>query len=219
VAASGDGDVFTSDGLAPTPSSATSLSFFDSYANLIAVTGSPEYLDATPALTGIKLNDAGSLAYDGVFFNIPIADSTCSQDFVDIYDVHYLEIRERLLLAEKFLPEETTQNGLAIDPAGQNIFLLTTSGLTIVTLDSVPLSIGSVTPNSGASGSTILIRGSGFTPQTTATCNGTPATLTFVDVETPQLLLPASLSSGPASIALANPDGSTYNLDAAVHVN
>jgi hypothetical protein len=88
------------------------------------VTGSPEYLDATPALTGIKLNDAGSLAYDGVFFNIPIADSTCSQDFVDIYDVHHHEIRERVLLAEKFLPEETTQNGLPLILTAKTFFCL-----------------------------------------------------------------------------------------------
>jgi IPT/TIG domain len=218
VAASGDGNVFASDDMAPPSNEATSLSFFDSNANLIAVTGQPEYLAPAPALAGIKLNDAGSLAYVGVFFYIPIADSTYSQDYVDIYDVQHHELRERVFLAEKLPPEEATQNGLAIDPTSQNIFLITTSGLTIITLDSVPLSIGSVTPNSGASGTKVTIRGSDFTPQTTATCNGTAATLTFMDGDTMQLALPASLSSGPASVALANPDGSTYNLDVAFDV-
>jgi len=168
-------------------------------------------------LEGIKLNDAGSLAYVGVFFNIPIVNSTFSQDYVDIYDVQHHELRERVFLAEKFLPQEAAQNALAIDPTGQNIFMLTTSGLTIVTLDSVPLSIGSVTPNSGAGGTAITIRGSGFTQQTTATCNGIAVTITFVDADTLDLGLPASLASGPVSITLANPDGSTYNLDVAFH--
>jgi IPT/TIG domain len=219
VAASGDGNVFVNDSLAPPPSSATSLSFFDSHANLIAVTGLPEYLDSKPALAGIKLNDAGSLAYVGTFFDIPITGSTFSQDFVEIYDVQHDEIRERVLLAEKLLPEEAAQNGLAIDPTGQNIFLLTTTGLTIITLDSVPLSIGSVTPNSGAGGTAVTIRGSGFTQQTTATCNGIAVSITFVDADTLDLVLPASLASGPVSITLANPDGSTYDLDVAFHVN
>ncbi len=154
-----------------------------------------------PALEGIKLNDAGSLAYVGVFFSIPITGSTFSQNFVDIYDVEHHEIRERVLLSEKFLPQEAAQNALAIDPTGQDIYVLTASGLAIVTLDSVPLSIGSVPPNSGAGGTLITIRGSGFTQQTTATCNGIAATVTFVDADTLHLVLPTSLASGPVQIA------------------
>jgi hypothetical protein len=220
VAASGDGNVFASDTNAPPPLvSATSVSFFDGSANMLAVTGLPEYLAATPALEGIKLNDAGSLAYVGDFLNIPVAGPTVNQDFVDIFDVRHGDLRERVYLSEQFLPEEQAQNGLAIDRTGQNIFLLTSTGLTIVTLDNVPLSIGSLSPTSGASGSTISIRGSGFTQQTTATCNGSNATVTFVDADTLQLALPGSLAKGPVSITLANPDGSTYNLDAVFNVN
>jgi hypothetical protein len=44
-------------------------------------------------------------------------------------------------------------------------------------------------------------------------------TTTFVDADTLDLVLPVSLASGPVSIALANPDGSTYNLDVAFYVN
>jgi hypothetical protein len=62
--------------------------------------------------------------------------------------------------------------------------MLTSTELTIVVLDNVPLSIGSLSPTSGASGSTITIRGSGFTQQTTATCNGSNATVIFVDADT-----------------------------------
>jgi len=155
-------------------------------------------------------NDAGSLAYVGDFLNVPVVGPTANQDVVDIFDVRHGDLRERVYLSEQFLPEEQAQNGLAIDQTGQNIFLLTSTGLTIDTLDNVPLSIGSLSPTSGASGSTITIRGSGFAQQTTATCNGSNATVTFVDADTLQLALPASLARGPVSITLANPDGSTY---------
>jgi hypothetical protein len=155
----------------------------------------------------------------GDFLNVPVVGPTANQDVVDIFDVRHGDLRERVYLSEQFLPEEQAQNGLAIDPTGQNIFLLTSTGLTIVTLDNVPLSIGSLSPTSGASGSTITIRGSGFAQQTTATCNGSNATVTFVDADTLQLALPASLTRGPVSITLANPDGSTYNLDAVFNVN
>lgn len=220
VAASGDGNVFASDTNAPPPLvSATSVSIFDASANMLAVTGLPEYLASTPALEGIKLNDTGSLAYVGEFLNVPVVGPTANQDVVDVFDVRHGDLRERVYLSEQFLPEEQAQNGLAIDPTGQNIFLLTSTGLTIVTLDNVPLSIGSLSPTSGASGSTITIRGSGFTQQTTATCNGSNATVTFVDADTLQLALPASLARGPVSITLANPDGSTYNLDAVFNVS
>lgn len=199
--------------------SATSVSIFDASANMLAVTGLPEYLASTPALEGIKLNDAGSLAYVGDFLNIPVVGATSNQDVIDIFDVRHGDLRERVYLSEQFLPEQQAQNGLAIDPTGQNIFLLTSTGLTIVALDNVPLSIGSLSPTSGASGSTITIRGSGFTQQTTATCNGSNATVTFVEADTLQLALPTALAKGPASITLANPDGSTYNLDAVFKVN
>lgn len=131
-----------------------------------------------------------------------------------IIDVRHGDLREPVYLSALFLPEEQAQNGLAIDPTGQNIFLPTATGLTIVIVDNVPLSIGSLRPSSGPSGSTITIRGSGLTRQTTATGNGSNATVTLVDTDTLQLALPTSLARGPVSITLANPDGSTYNLDA-----
>ena len=218
VAASGDGNVFASDGLGSPPSAPASLSFFDANANLLAVSGLPPYLGAIPATEGIRLNDAGSLAYEGVSFSILNNDLTYAPDFVDIYDVQHHELSERVVLTEKFPPQETVQNGLAIDPTGKDIFIITASGLTIVTLDSVPLSIGSITPNSAASGTAITIRGSGFTSKTTATCNGIAVDATFGDADTLQLVLPQSLATGPVSITLTNPDGSTYKLDAAFQV-
>lgn len=218
VAASGDGNVFVSDGLAR--AFETSLNLFDPAARLISVTGLPEYLDATPALSGIKLNDSGSLAYVGVTPSVvtepPAIDP---RSFVDIYDVQHHELRERIFLSEQFLPQEAAQNGLAIDGTGQNLFLLTKAGLTIVSLDSVPLSIGSITPTVGSAGATVILRGSGFSQLTTAMCNGATAKATFVDTDTLQVSLPASLPAGPVSISLSNPDGSTYTLDVAFTVN
>jgi hypothetical protein len=53
---------------------------------------------------------------------------------------------------------------LAIDENGQRIFALTASGLTVVQLAPVPLSIGTITPSGAAAagGATLTIRGRGF---------------------------------------------------------
>ena len=111
--------------------SATSVSIFDASANMLAVTGLPEYLASTRALEDIKLNDAGCLAYVGDSLNIPVVGPTANQGVVDIFDVRHGSLRERVCLSEQFLPEEQARNRLAIDPTGRNIFLLTSTGLTI----------------------------------------------------------------------------------------
>jgi uncharacterized protein (DUF2345 family) len=84
-------------------------------------------------------------------------------------------------------------------------------------LFAAPLSVGSITPATGAAGTQITLRGSGFIEGTTARLNGTAAPVTFVDVDTLQLAVP-SLPSGAVQIQLANPDGSTYSLDDAFTV-
>jgi hypothetical protein len=106
---------------------------------------------------------------------------------------------------------------MAIDETGQRIFLITNKGLTIAQLDSVPLSIGSVTPASGPAGTQVKIRGSGFVQGTTANANGMSAAVSYVDADTLQVTLPA-LPAGAVQITITNPDGQSYTLDDAFTV-
>jgi len=195
AAAAGDANVF-----------AANLKITNSQANLInavaianpyypAVGFQPLYLE--------KVNDSGSLLY------LPNTNS------VDITDVAYGILRQRVSLSEKIL---TVADAMAIDPTGQNIFLITDHGLTIVTLSSVPISIGSVTPATGAAGGTVTVRGSGFVQGTTASLNGQAVVVTFVDADTLTLAIPAS-ATGAVQFTISNPNSQTYTLDDAFTVD
>jgi hypothetical protein len=208
---SGDGNVFALDSEGLPTDNGTVVTFLNSSLNILARTGLIEYTSAIPMMPGMKLNDAGSLSYVPVLTGISSEGLSFSENAVDIYDVQQNSLRERVLLSEQF--PSSVQNGMAIDPTGREIFLITEAGLTIVTLDSVPLSIGSVTPSSGAAGVAVTIRGSGFVTGIQAHFNGTAGTVTFVDVDTLQATVPGPLPSGAVSIGLSNPDGSTYVLD------
>lgn len=210
---SGDGNAIAGDVEDGIDFFSTIVNFFDSSEDSLAHTGLPQYLDATPVVPGMKLNAAGSLAYVPVTVNVPSEAGASPVSAVDIYDVQRNQLRERVLLNQQFPAPSGLPNAMAVDSTGQNIFLITETGLNIVTLDSVPLSIGHVTPNTGTAGTSITIRGSGFTTGTKATLNGTAASVTFVDANTLEATVPASLSSGPVSITLINPDGSNYLLD------
>ncbi|HUI75191.1 MAG TPA: IPT/TIG domain-containing protein, partial [Candidatus Acidoferrum sp.] len=105
---------------------------------------------------------------------------------------------------------------LTVDENGQRIFALTASGLTVVQLASVPLSIGTVSPATGplSGGTTLTIRGSGFQSGIKITIGGKSASVTSKDMNTLAVVTPA-LPSGPQQIVLTNPSGENYSLDAA----
>jgi len=176
----------------------------------------PDYLPAPiQVAAGVGMHESGSLVY------VAYQMDNAARSGIDIYDAHHGNLRERLLLsgALPYNVSGLSVLSIAIDEIGGRIFLVTTAGLTIINLDAVPLSLGSVTPNSGVPGAGLSLRGSGFTAGTTATFNGTSAAVTFVDADTLQTVVPASLASGPVSITLSNPDGSTYTLDDAFNIN
>jgi len=215
---SGDGNVFSAVGYGD-PSFELSINFLDSQANILALAGLADFLIETATgggvsgyLVGARLNDAGSLIY------VPFPQG------VDIFDVQHGDLRQRIFLTEQMtyggslgdLSSRIIHN-LAIDQTGDWIFLLTNKGLTIAQLDSVPLSIGSVTPSLGPAGTQVKIRGSGFAQGTTGSANGTPAAVSYVDPNTLQLTLP-SLPSGTVQITITNPDGQSYVLDNAFTV-
>lgn len=148
------------------------------------------------ALLNATLNDAGSLIY------------WAYPGYIDIVDVQHGTPALRLALTETVTNVSTP---MAIDAGGQNIFLITNKGLTVVDLGNSPLSIGHFSQSSSAPGTQIEVRGSGFEPGITATVNGVNAPVTYNDAETLTLTVP-STTSGPQDLVLSNPDGISYTL-------
>jgi hypothetical protein len=206
VAISGDGNILAVD------SSPDSLSFpfpylLDPQLHVTAQLNFPEFqsIGEGPSL---QLDQTGALLY------------AVNGAGVDILDARTGQLRERVLLSEQLGsgPTQVLQTPskiMAITPAGDEIFLLTTTGLTIVQLDAVPLGIGSVTPASGVVGTVVTVRGAGFVTGTSVAVNGSPAVVSFVDSSTLKVTIPAALPTGGAQFALTNPDNSNFSLDAA----
>src|SRR5712692_8234070 len=151
--------------------------------------------------------------------------ATGIQGGVDILDAHTGRLRLRLFLPEPLAMLSTDINALhgvflAVDENGQRIFALTTSGLALVQLANVPLSIGAISPASAAAsgGATLAIRGSGFQSGATVTIGGKSAAATFVDINTLTVTTPP-LTTGPQQILTTKPNGETATLDAAFTAN
>jgi hypothetical protein len=194
-----------------------------------AIPSAPE-LEQIPArvlVPGLALHPSGALLYQPFLTGpAPGAPSTLGlQGGVDILDSHTGLLRLRIFLPEPLATLSTDIDALhgsflAIDENGQRIFALTTSGLTVIQLATVPLSIGTISPASApASGGTILtIRGSGFQSGATVTIGGKSAPATFKDINTLTVIAPA-VTLGPQQIAVTNPNGDSYALDAAFTYN
>jgi hypothetical protein len=172
---------------------------------------------------GLALHPSGALIYEPFLDGQPPAapPATGIHGGIDIRDAHSGQLRLRVYLPEPFAMLNTDVDGLhggflATDENGRRLFALTTSGLTVVQLENVPLGIGSVTPNSGpaAGGSLVSVRGSGFQSGITATLGGKTAAVTWKDMNTLSFTAPA-MSAGPQQLILKNPDGESVSLDAA----
>jgi DNA-binding beta-propeller fold protein YncE len=154
---------------------------------------------------GEKLHPSGALLY------FP------QNNGLDIYDSHHGHIVRRVILPVQ-LP--VTFDAMAIDQAGSQVFLISASGLTIVNIADLPLSVGSLTPAQGSAsgGVSVRIRGSGFQSGATVMFGSAGAVVSFVDSNTLQVTTPA-LPVGAARITVANPDGTEYMLDDAFTAN
>ena len=200
-AASGDGHWFASDYTrldgnmieeiqAQTPEYFGSLSFAD--------------------ISGEKMNASGSLLYTPV----PVGNGAAESNGIQITDtnlglsVGYIPLTEQL--------PQLAQNIMDFDEAGNRLFLITTTGLTVVQLPTPPLSVAYLTPASGPSsgGTTVTIRGSGFQSGATVSLGGSETSAAFVDSSTLQFVTPAGAQGG-ARLVVQNPDGISYALDAA----
>jgi hypothetical protein len=197
--------------------------------SLTATPASPE-LEQIPArvlVPGLALHPTGALLYQPFLTGpAPAAPPAVGiQGGVDIVDARTGRLRLRVFLPEPLATLSTDIDAfhgsfLAVDEAGQRIFALTTSGLTVVQLANVPLSIGTVFPASAlaAGGTTLTIRGSGFQSGATVTIGGKSVATTFVDINTLTVTTPP-LTAGPQQIIVSNSNGDSYTLDTAFTAN
>jgi IPT/TIG domain len=157
------------------------------------------------AVAGEKMNASGSLLYQPLLHG------------VDVIDVNSGAWLRRIALTEQV---QFVQNAMALDETGHRLFLITDAGLTVLQMDSPPLSIGYLTPAIGpaAGGTPVTIRGSGFQPTATVTFGGIAATTTFVDASTLQVTTPP-LPTGGVRVTISNSASSSYSLDAAFQAN
>jgi hypothetical protein len=222
LAAASDGTIFAS-----RTSNSTEIRTAD--LTLTAITTSPE-LEQIPTrvlVPGMTLHPTGALLYQPFLTGpAPAAPpATGIQGGVDILDAHTSRLRLRIPLPEPLAALSTDLDALhgsflAVDETGQRIFALTTSGLTVLQLATVPLAIGTISPAStSASGAaTLTIRGSGFQSGATVAINGKSAATTFKDMNTLTATTPP-LTAGSQQIVITNPDGNSYTLDAAFTAN
>jgi hypothetical protein len=159
-------------------------------------------------LPGEKMNASGSLLYTPV----PQGFGTVESNGIQVTDTNLGTGLGQILLSEQLAP--LTQNLMDFDETGNRLFLITNKGLTIVQLQSPPLSIGYLSPAAGSTsgGTAVTIRGSGFESGAIVSVGGVEATAAFVDSTTLQIITPAG-SEGGARVSIQNPNGSSYSLD------
>jgi hypothetical protein len=151
------------------------------------------------SLPGEKLHPSGALLY------YPESDG------FSIYDVHQGHLKQRVALTQ---PTASTFDALAIDETGSRVFLLTTTGLTVVDIADLPLSIGNLQPAQGSAsgGTTVVVRGTGFQSGAQVLFNKTSANVQFIDSSTLKVTSPA-IPAGAVSLTVVNLDGNQFSLD------
>ena len=107
---------------------------------------------------------------------------------------------------------------MALDEKGTKMFLISNTGVTVAQLYQVPLSLATLSPATGASGTTVTLRGCGFQSGATVFFGTVQVSATFVDSNTLKATVP-TLKPGPIRVAVKNPDGHQYALDDAYTVN
>jgi hypothetical protein len=150
--------------------------------------------DAAPI--GVAFDTTGALLY------LPYSNT------IEIFDTHTGEHRESISLPVSI--NELFDGSIAVNDTGDQIFVTTPSGLTVVNMDVLPLAVGSIT----ASGSTWEIAGTGFSSGTMVSVDGSPLSVQFTDAQHLQLSNAPDLSTFHL-VTLTNPDGHSYTYDAA----
>jgi DNA-binding beta-propeller fold protein YncE len=198
AAANADGNIFVASfGIANDQLSRVSLMAYEPYTD----SGN----QSSDNLVGEKLNPSGSLLY------VPQSSSVGD---VDIFDVHTGRLVLNVVLPE---PLPSTLNAMALDETGTKMFLISNSGVTIVQLSQLPLSLASINPAAGAQATQVTLRGSGFQNGATVTFGSSQVPATYIDQNTLTAILPA-LSTGPIRVTVTNPGAHAYSFDAAFSV-
>ena len=132
---------------------------------------------------------------------------------VEIDDVHQWQPAATITFPEPFVTSYSpvTDRMLAIDNTGTYLFGVTNSGITMMVLNTEPLSIGNLQPSfaSPSGGGTITLRGSGFQPGAVVAFDGVQASTTYVDQNTLTAVLP-SLPAGWQDVSVTNASGISY---------
>jgi YVTN family beta-propeller protein len=219
---------------------ANNVGLLDLNANTLTTSNGGSYADAAISADG-KIGAAAFGTYDGQLVRIsimafePLADSG-SQSFnnvigeklnpsgsllffpqktgVDLFDVRTGRLVRHVVLSDP-LPLDT--NGMALDETGTKMFLISNTGVTVAQLYQVPLSLATLSPATGPSGTTVTLRGSGFQSGATVSFGTVQVSSTIVDSNTLQAVVP-TLPPGPFRLAIKNPDGHQYSLDDAYTV-
>jgi len=188
----------------------------DSDLNALGYIQDQDYIDAPVGTPSLSFQPSGALLYKaGVGAKLVANPGNNTQvGKVVIYDVrHWKAIGTVVfpdMLSTSYTPAVTHM--FATDDAGRTLFASTPSGITMMVLHDVPLSIGNLQPTFGAQGSgqTVTVRGSGFKSGAVVSFADVQAATTFVDENTLTAVVPSSLTPGWQSITVSNPDGSTY---------
>ncbi|MHB1023624.1 MAG: IPT/TIG domain-containing protein [Acidobacteriaceae bacterium] len=165
------------------------------------------------------LDPTGALLYKAGSSTLAGTSSTGST--VEIDDMHTYQPAASIVFPEPFITSYSpyADHMLTADPTGRYFFGVTQSGITMMELDSVPLSIGNVQPNfvQPQAGQTLTIRGTGFISGATVTVGGKQVAATYIDPNTLTIDTPA-LDTGWSDVTVSMPDGSSYTASGLLHV-
>ena len=140
---------------------------------------------------------------------------------MEIDDVHRFQPTATITFPEPFITSASpnTDYMLTIDDTGRYFFGVTKSGISMMKLNTIPLSIGNLQPAFGqpASGQTVTMWGSGFQAGAVVSFGGIQTATTFVDENTLTAIIP-TLSSGWQDVTVTNASGNSYTLPGSFQV-
>lgn len=189
----------------------------------------PEFVDTDLNATGYLEQHFDAVVPTGTpsFFFDPSgallykAGSTPVGGSVEIDDVHQWEPAATVVFPEPFITSYSpfVNHMLATDSTGQYLFGVTHSGVTMMVLNRVPLSIGNVQPPFGqaAGGQGVTVRGIGFQPGAVVSFDSSTVATNFVDSNTLTVAAP-SLATGWHDVSVRNLNGVSYTAPALYEV-
>lgn len=163
------------------------------------------------------LDSTGALLYKAGIYEANGGNCACGagpdNGGVEIDDMHLFQPAEKVVFPEAFVTSYTPylDHMLTADPTGSYLFGVTQSGITIMQLYSVPLSIGNVWPTFlyPQSGTSMTVRGTGFVSGAQVSVGGAQAATTYVDPNTLTVTVPRT-ASGWQDVTVTLPGGATY---------